>query len=187
VELGDAIRQRRTIRKFKKVPVPRDVLERVLELALWAPSAGDEHQYELVVISGDLRAAAQQAVVDVIDDIRRDCAREFARDPRLAQRVADFYLDFGGAPVLVFAYAGKLADGRDDNFGISVALQNVFLGAHEAGLGTAWAGLPSVNAVERSIGLDGTGKSLVGIVPVGYPDEAPASSPRKQGRIRWLS
>jgi nitroreductase len=186
MELREAIIGRRTIRTFKSDPIPRSVLEEVMELALWAPSSGDDHQYELIVFQGERRAQVQAAVIEVIDEIRAYCAKEFPGDPDLARRAADFCLDFGGAPVLVFAYAGKLPDGQDDNFGISVALQNMFLGAYAAGLGTCWAALPPENSVESAAGIGDNGKSLVGVVPIGYPAETPRPSARKDSRIKWI-
>ena len=38
MELMNAIRERRSVRKYQEEPVPREVLEQVLESACWAPS-----------------------------------------------------------------------------------------------------------------------------------------------------
>ncbi|WP_125727924.1 nitroreductase family protein [Kibdelosporangium aridum] len=184
MDLHEAIRGRRTIRKFKPTPVPRDLLAEVMELALWAPSSGGEHEYELVVTRGALRARIQEAVVDQLVSIRADCERHHGH--KIAEEIAAFYRDFGGAPVLVFAYAGRLPDGRDDTFGISVAVHNMVLGAHAAGLGTAWAALPCAHSVERAAGLADNGKTLVGIVPVGFPDEETRPVARNDNRVRWI-
>jgi len=39
MELSETIKGRRSVRKFKPDAVNRNVIESVLELALWAPSA----------------------------------------------------------------------------------------------------------------------------------------------------
>lgn len=38
MDLYEAIKGRRSIRKFRPDPIPREVLERILEMATWAPS-----------------------------------------------------------------------------------------------------------------------------------------------------
>ncbi|CAM3793569.1 nitroreductase family protein [Kibdelosporangium persicum] len=176
MELHDAIRGSRPVRKFKPTPVPRELMAQVMAQTAGGPTCGDDIQHEFVVTRGAARARIQEAVIDDIEVIRRVCGT----------RPADFYLDFGGAPVLVFAYAGKLPDGRDDTLSVGMALQNMFLGAHAAGLATAWAALPPGNSTARGAGFADNGKTLVGIVPVGFPDEAPALGARDDGHVRWI-
>jgi len=38
MELAEAIKGRRSVRKFKSDPVPKEVLEGILDKAIWAPS-----------------------------------------------------------------------------------------------------------------------------------------------------
>ena len=52
MELSDAVRGRRMVRSFSSTPVPSAVLERVLELACTAPSAGNTGGWDAVVLSG---------------------------------------------------------------------------------------------------------------------------------------
>jgi nitroreductase len=56
MELTDAVRRRRMVRAFDGRPVPADVLERVLALAVRVPSAGNAQGLDLVVLEGDQTA-----------------------------------------------------------------------------------------------------------------------------------
>ncbi|HLM95753.1 MAG TPA: nitroreductase family protein [Acidimicrobiales bacterium] len=52
MELSDAARRRRMVRSFSGDPVPSEVLDRVLELACSAPSAGNTGGWDAVVLTG---------------------------------------------------------------------------------------------------------------------------------------
>jgi nitroreductase len=62
--LAEAIRGRRSIRKFRKDEIPGDVLREILEAARWAPSWGNTQPWELTVLTGNalekFRAANQE-------------------------------------------------------------------------------------------------------------------------------
>jgi len=52
VEIVEAIRTRRSIRSFKPDPVPRKVLEELLDIGRWAPSGGNAQPWYFVVLGG---------------------------------------------------------------------------------------------------------------------------------------
>ena len=52
MELLDAIKGRRSIRSFKGDPVPRDLINEVLEAGTWAPSAKNGQQWRFTVLTG---------------------------------------------------------------------------------------------------------------------------------------
>lgn len=54
MEVIEAIRSRRTVRGFKPDPVPRKVLEELLETCRWAPSSQNTQSWELAVLGGDI-------------------------------------------------------------------------------------------------------------------------------------
>ena len=49
--LLDVIKQRRSIRKYKKEPVPQEVVQRIIETAVYAPSAHNAQPWRFVVIT----------------------------------------------------------------------------------------------------------------------------------------
>jgi nitroreductase len=51
-ELIDAIKGRRSIREFKSDPVPRGIIEDIIEAGNWAPSVKNGHQWRFTVLTG---------------------------------------------------------------------------------------------------------------------------------------
>ena len=48
MEISEAIKGRRSVRRFKPEPVPREVIENILELAQWAPSAMNQQDWRFI-------------------------------------------------------------------------------------------------------------------------------------------
>lgn len=55
MELREAVLGRRCIRRFKKDPVPRKVIEEIFDYALWAPSGMNRQNWYFVVLTGKER------------------------------------------------------------------------------------------------------------------------------------
>jgi len=47
-----AVKERRSIRKFKSEPVPRELIRGILEQARWSPSWGNTQAWEFYVVTG---------------------------------------------------------------------------------------------------------------------------------------
>ena len=52
MELLQAIKERRTIRRFKPEPVPKELLEQLIKDAMWAPSAMNTQPWKFIVLTG---------------------------------------------------------------------------------------------------------------------------------------
>ena len=50
MEVFECIRRRRTIREYKKDPIPEDVLEKILQAGRWSPSSSNSQPWHFVVI-----------------------------------------------------------------------------------------------------------------------------------------
>lgn len=66
MEVIDAIRSRRSIRGFKPDPVPREVLQRLLDDCRWAPSARNTQPWELVILGGKIMEEVKARLTDRI-------------------------------------------------------------------------------------------------------------------------
>jgi len=58
MDLSEAVRRRRMVRSFSGTPVPGEVLDRLLELACSAPSAGNTGGWDAVVLTGPGQTSA---------------------------------------------------------------------------------------------------------------------------------
>jgi len=79
MEVKEAIRTRRSVRRYKSTPVPRETVERLLEAANLAPSATNRQPWEFVVVHRSyldqldqvLRTAFTERVESVSEDVMR--------------------------------------------------------------------------------------------------------------------
>ena len=65
MEIIEAIRTRRSIRSYKPEPVPKEVLEELLDVCRWAPSGGNAQPWHFAVLGGT-----------VLDEIRARLAEK---------------------------------------------------------------------------------------------------------------
>lgn len=63
MDFYDVVNSRRSIRQFQDKPIPRDVLERILDAGLKAPSSNHQRQWELMVLTDKARI---EALADLI-------------------------------------------------------------------------------------------------------------------------
>lgn len=161
----EAIRNRRSIRKFKPDPIPEEQLNRVLEAARLAPSAGNRQPWRFVVVKDE--------------DTR----------VKLAE-LADHQTFVGEAPVVIAVFGDpddSPAGYRQDPMVAykqdpMIAVEHICLTAVELGLGTCWIGPASPNydveAIKRLLGVPGR-MYMTCLLPLGYPDQAPNAKSRK--------
>jgi len=159
---------RRSVRKYKPLPVEREKLDLCLEAARLAPSACNAQPYRFIVL-------------DDPELKEKFCAAAFTGVYAVTKFAAK-----APALVLVTAETGKLSawlgnQMQDTNFrlvDIGIAAEHFVLAAAEQGLGTCWIGWFDAKAGAKALGL-GSGKKIEVLLSVGYPDEAPAARPRR--------
>ena len=186
MDLAEAIRGRRSIRKFKSQAVPKQTLEKILDLAMWAPSGMNRQEWYFVVVQGPKKDELLKIFSSAFETFRPNLEKVFADKPKIVEGLKHFFQTYGGAPVFIMAYAGKSASGQWDTHSAAVALQNLLLAAHAEGLGAVWTDGILVKEAEISSLLGIEGKKLVAAVPVGFPDEMPRIPPRREGRVQWV-
>ena len=187
MELREAITGRRSVRKYKPDPVPKQLLQEIIDLALWAPSPMNRQDSSFIVVEGDRKKDILKISSDAFESFRPALEKQFADKPKIIAGMKTFFETYGGAPVILLAYAGKLPNGQDDFCGTAMAVQNLLLAAHGVGLGACWTdGAIFYKEAEFNNLLGVSGKKLVSIVPIGYPDEQPRVPPRREARVTWL-
>lgn len=152
VAIDALLRERRSIRRFRPTPVPRDVIDEVLRAALWAPSPHHAQPWRLTVLTsrgtrvrlGTAMAAklAEELQADGVDP--EPIGRQTARS---VSRISD-------APVIVVLSLVReglvsFSDKRRDDLewemavqSVGALLQSLFLAAHARGIGSCWMAAP---------------------------------------------
>ena len=159
MDLAEAIKKRRSIRKYLPRKVENDKLDRVLEAGRLAPSAKNLQEWRFVVV------------------------RDEGRRKRLAE-AAKGQTFVGEAPVVIAACAtvtdyvmtcGQLTYPID----LAIAVEHMVLAAAAEGLGTCWIGAFYEEEVKKILNIPPEVR-VVALLPLGYPDESPHPRPRKE-------
>ncbi len=188
MDIYAAIHHRRSHRLYKPDMPPREVLERIIEAAMWAPSGVNLQPWDLTVMAGKVRdefvALVSQAVKYLMPRLQQTDLPE-----PVQEQVMKFFKNLGGAPVVaaVTIFDAGAADANNSIVQSGAALmQNLLLAAYAEGLGTCW--MTGANYLEAEI-LKFLGKKdrrLLAITPLGYPAKDPPPPPRKDREVRWL-
>ena len=78
MDVTEAIKQRKSIRAFKSDPVPKDILENIIEQALRAPSWANTQPWEFLIVSGKpLKEIQEGFVTRGVQDWTNEVARPY--------------------------------------------------------------------------------------------------------------
>jgi nitroreductase len=161
MDVLEAIKGRRSIRKFKKDPVDDAVVKKIIEAGIWAPSAGNLQSWEVIIVK------------------KSETKEKLAAAAYLREFLAE-------APLIMVLCAnphvcGSSYNNRGRNLyciqDAACAGQNILLAAHALGLGACWVGAFDEDLVSRILHFPSTLRP-VALIPMGYPDENPLPPPR---------
>jgi len=148
----EVLKTRRSIRLYRDKPVPKEILEDIIDCARLAPTANNGQPWEFVVVT----------------------------DPETRRQIADItpYGKFiAVAPVCIVVFCKECTFYVEDG---AAATQNILLAARAHGLGSCWVAGDKTDygeAISRLLGAPG-GLKIVSILAVGYPDECPVREKR---------
>mgnify|MGYP001290736189 CR=1 FL=1 len=194
--LRTLIQGRRSIRLYRNDPVPKNLVQKALDLSGHAPSGGNLRPMRWTVVQSRERVHAIAAAVIEWMRSELDAGNPLASLLNYPGLVASW--DKGndpvirGAPHLVFAhFPGSVAHTMHAGVIACTTLELAFAGL---GIGSCWAGFlmiaaaaPSGKAVLQACGLD-EGSSILGGLMFGYPDGTPLRvPPRAPYPIDWIS
>ncbi len=184
------IRSRRSVRRFLAQDVPRELLERILETATWAPSSHNRQPCRFVVLA--TRESRQRLAEEMGADFRRDLLADGLPGQDVERQVTRSQNRVKEAPVAIVLCLDPAdqdlypdADRQRAEFlmGVqSVALSGgtLLLAAHAEGLGGVWVCAPlfAPEAVHRALGLPQAWIPQ-GILLIGFPARIPEPRLRK--------
>jgi len=163
MDFFDAVARRHSVRAFENVEVEQEKVERILEAANRAPSAGDLQAYQVYLVrSRNLRLALARAALD-----------------QMFIAEAPLVLVFCAAPAKSAIKYGRRGQQLYALQDATIACAYAQLAATALGLGAVWVGAFDEDAVRRAIGIQ-EDEIPISILPVGYPAQAPAPTPRRR-------
>jgi len=154
MDVIEAIRIRRSIRKYRPERIPVEKLEIILEAARLAPSAANRQPWRLVVVE---------------DRERRKSLARAANDQTF----------IGDAGAIIVAISDPEKSARWHEKDTMIALEHVVLAATVLGYGTCWIGAFDEDAVKNLLKVPAKMK-VVALLPIGIPDEKPSPRTRRE-------
>jgi len=183
MELDTCIKGRRSVRSYTDEPVSKEQIEAVLEAGVWAPTAMHREPLRFVVIEDKklIRYVSDETKV-LVQKMMPPYAKRFAT----AEDIVCY-----DAPVLIFVCAEK--DKQFDNLNLLdgvLATENMFLKAHELGLGTCYMGyvclLSNKPDVLKKVGVPENQAMMVPFI-LGHAKTKPGASNRKKPNVlKWI-
>lgn len=161
METFEAIRGRRSIRAFKPIEIPEQLLYEVLEAARWAPSSGNLQNTRIIVVTDKkkklaiAKAALGQNFIAQAPVVLVVCS-----DTNIIKR------DYKERGAKLYAIQNTAA-----------AIQNILLAAHDLRLATVWVGAFTEPRIRKELEIP-TNFEIHAIIPIGYAAEYPRAPAR---------
>lgn len=178
----DLISNRRSIRKFKNDPIPQDVLQKILQAGILAPSGMNRQPWNFYVVQGSRHDEMIACLNDGLEKHR--IAGENVSGAKHSFEV------MAHAPVNVFIYrpnrsAPWLTDSENQYYrdlvdvqSVGAAIQNMVLEAQELGIGSLWV-CDVFDAFDEISQWLGESSQMIAALCLGYADESPEARKRR--------
>jgi nitroreductase len=184
MDLYEAIKGRRSVRTFKKKPVPKDLIEKIFDLALWAPSGMNRQNWKFFVVAGERKEELVSISSTSFAYLEPQLQELYAKKPKIIEATRRFFKRLGDAPVVICAYFEPAKSEEANSLqNVAAAIQNLLLVAYAEGLGTCLMTGPVTVAEEINRFLGTEDMTLVAVIPMGYPEESPKVPPRRPDRV----
>lgn len=145
---------RRTIRRYKKEPIPDEIRDRILEAGRQAPSAANRQPWHFVVVT----------------------------DPKVKEKLATGrYNSFIRDSAFTIVGVSLPYDPTSEKWGVvdvTIAMQNMVLAAEVQGVGSCWIGDFKEEEVKKLLSIPEKGK-VIALISMGIPDEQPGPKQKK--------
>ncbi|MCS7221695.1 MAG: nitroreductase family protein [Anaerolineae bacterium] len=191
------IRGRRSIRRYEPRPVPRALLEKLLEAAIWAPSAHNRQPWRFCVVTSE--SVKRELGTCMGEQWRRDLAADGIDPVIIERRIATSHARLTGAAALIVASLTMedmdvYPDPRRAQAewimavqSVALACQNLLLAAHHYGLGACWMCAPlfAPELVRQMLNLPAHWHPQA-LITVGYPaEEKTGTREPLESRVIW--
>jgi len=160
MEILKAIKERRSIRSFQKKDISGEIVDKLIDALIWAPSAGNLQARKFFFVKdeklkeGIVSAALNQDFIAEAPLVIVGCT-----DNKISRKYGERGI-----------YLYSIQD-------VAASIMGMMLVAHENGLGTVWVGAFDEEEVFNRLNLPENLRPIA-IVPVGYPLRIPSPPPR---------
>ncbi len=164
MDLFEAIEKRRSIRKFKPNPIPKEALKRILEAGRLAPSGGNRQPWRFIIArKPETKKALAAAANNQMFIADAGAVIVALGDPKASPTKLPYTLS-----------ATRIPHRQDP----MIAIEHMVLAATALGYGTCWIGAFNEEEVKKILKIP-EDMAVIALLPIGVPDESPPPKPRK--------
>ncbi len=154
MDIFEALLTRRSVRKFSERPIPEEMIRKVLQAGLRAPSGGNRQPWRFIVVTD------------------REKIRQF--DPKEHQP----WVENAPAVIVFCANPHDTWEKYDEDdtcyiLDTAAAIENMLLALHGAGLGAVWILTCGKHAIRQLLDIPKHWQ-IISIIPFGYCEEGEA-------------
>lgn len=160
MDLLEAMRTRRSIRKYRSDPISEEQLKEILSAARMAPSAENAQPWKFIVVTDE--------------ELKRRLVSACAGQKFIAE--APIVIVGCGFPDEAYATAGGYLNSYV--LDVTIAMDHLILAATAQGIGSCWIAAFREEKVKEILNLPQDVR-IVALTPLGYPDEIPKKTTRK--------
>lgn len=185
MDVFEAINKRHSVGRVKQDPLPRDLLEKLLEAGNQAPNHYKVRPWRFVVLTGEARGRLGEVMAASQSDRNPDQPKEiFDKTRTLPLR----------APAIIAVGVDKPVESKiievENISAASAACQNILLAAHALGLGAIWrtGEWARDGMVKQFLGFS-EDQHIAGFIYLGYPEGEieGMTRPAVEDRSVWMS
>ena len=142
MEVFEAVQKRKSVRAYDSKPIPKEIMERVLEAAVISPSASNRQPWHFIVVTDQEK-------------------RKGLSKGQYAKFVHE-------APTVIVACGDEMLSSKWYAVDTTIALQSMVLVATGEGLGTCWIGSFDETDVKKLLDIPDNLR-VIALLPIGYP------------------
>ncbi len=169
MDIEEAIKKRRTIRRFKKKPIPIDVLKKLIDYARVAPMARNVQGLEFVIVENSEIREKLFKLIKFASSLPED-----QRTPEPGREPTAYIIVLVNIEIKPSFF----------DFDIGAAVENILLGAISYGIGSCW--MANINARKiKSLLKVPDQYQIKHVISLGYPDEESFMEPYEDSYKYW--
>ncbi len=169
MDIEEAIKKRRTIRRYKLDPIPMDILKKLIDYARVAPMARNVQGLEYVIVENSETREKLFKLIKFAGSLPED-----QRTPEPGREPTAYIIVLVNTEIKPSFF----------DFDIGAAVENILLGAVKYGIGTCW--MANIKARKIKSLLEVADQYQVKhVISLGYPDEESFMEPYEDSYKYW--
>ncbi|MCM1221403.1 MAG: nitroreductase family protein [Lachnospiraceae bacterium] len=162
MELIQGIQERRSVRKFKSEPIPRETMREIVRLTSYAPSWKNTQTVRYTVVEN--RA--------ILDEIAENGVMGFTYNSKTIHRCSVLVAQSVVMGICGYEKDGSFSTAKKDSwemYDAGISAQTFCLAAHSKGIGSVIMGIYDENIIAELIRLP-KGERVTALIALGYPE-----------------